>query len=97
MASVAPLRTVLVDDDEEMRGLLDLRSTRTSRFEVVAHGSDGRDAITLSREYRPDVLIVDHRMPVLTGVEAIKGVVALSPRTTVLAVVRLRQAAPDTP
>jgi DNA-binding NarL/FixJ family response regulator len=84
MGSVAPLRTVLVDDDDEIRGLLDVRLTSTCRFRVVAHGRDGRDAITLSREHLPDVLIVDHRMPVLTGVEAIREVVALPPRTTVV-------------
>jgi DNA-binding NarL/FixJ family response regulator len=45
-------------------------------IEVIAEAEDGRAAVERSRELRPDVILMDVRMPVLDGIEATKIVVA---------------------
>jgi len=64
-----PLRVVLVDDHRLMReglkGFLGMRGV-----EVVGEGSNGRDAVRLARELRPDVLLMDLSMPEMDGLEA---------------------------
>ncbi|MFE1954636.1 MULTISPECIES: response regulator [Streptomyces] len=52
-------------------------------FEVVAEAADGREAVTLARAHRPDVALVDIRMPRLDGLAAAEQIVAAAPGTAV--------------
>jgi response regulator NasT len=62
---------VLIADDEPII-LLDLKQMLENLgYEVVAEASDGQQAVTLARETHPDVCILDVKMPVLDGIEAV--------------------------
>jgi len=68
------IRIVVIDDQAVVRqGFVSLIRT-VADFDVVAEGTNGREAIDLFREHRPDVMLIDLRMPVMGGVEAIGAI-----------------------
>jgi two-component system NarL family response regulator len=68
------IRIVVVDDQAVVRqGFVSLINT-VADMEVIAEGVDGRQAVELYRKLRPDVLLTDLRMPLMTGVEAIAAI-----------------------
>jgi two-component system NarL family response regulator len=70
----AKIRVMVVDDHRLVRqGVTSLLRTY-GHIEVVAEGADGAEAIALYRQHRPDVTLMDLRMPVCNGVEAIARV-----------------------
>ncbi len=69
--------TVLLADDQDMvRGGFRLILDAEPDVEVVAEAGDGRDALELARRHRPDVVLMDIRMPVLDGLEATRRLLA---------------------
>ncbi|CRK60619.1 DNA-binding response regulator, LuxR family [Alloactinosynnema sp. L-07] len=64
------IRVVLVDDQELMRVGFRMVLGAQEDMEVVGEAGDGRAAIELAEKLRPDVVLMDVRMPVLDGVEA---------------------------
>lgn len=58
--------------------------TGQSDFEVVGQGSDGAQAVTMNAELRPDVILMDLRMPGMDGVTAIREIKAALPETNIL-------------
>ena len=68
------IRIVVVDDQAVVRqGFVALINT-VPDMEVIAEGTNGREAVELYRRHRPDVLLTDLRMPLMTGVEAIAAI-----------------------
>ncbi|MFJ6615064.1 response regulator [Streptomyces sp. NPDC091289] len=65
-----PVRVVIVDDDQLVRMALRLVIDGEPDLTVVAEAADGRAAITAVDEQRPDVVLMDVRMPVLDGLSA---------------------------
>jgi DNA-binding NarL/FixJ family response regulator len=78
------VRVAIVDDSPQIRQLLRLFLEADDRFEVVAEGIDGQEAIGLAVEWTPDLLILDQQMPGLAGVEALPEIRRASPRTAVV-------------
>jgi DNA-binding NarL/FixJ family response regulator len=78
------LRIMLVDDQslfrEALRTLLGLQPD----FDIVAEAENGERAIALARVHRPDVILMDLRMPVLGGVEATRRLTATLPGARVV-------------
>jgi DNA-binding NarL/FixJ family response regulator len=78
------IRVVLVDDQTLVRqgivGLLGL----TPQVEVVGEGADGAAALDLVAATRPDVVLLDLRMPVLDGLGVLEALAARGDRTPVL-------------
>lgn len=66
---IAPVRVVLVDDDPLVRAGLRML-LHGGEIEIVAEGDDGRVAQRLVEEHRPDVVLMDVRMPGVDGVTA---------------------------
>ncbi|MDR5700165.1 response regulator transcription factor [Agromyces aerolatus] len=61
---------VLVDDQDLVRAGLRTLLTHDGSIEVVAEATDGRRGVEVVRRHRPDVVLMDLRMPVLDGIEA---------------------------
>jgi DNA-binding NarL/FixJ family response regulator len=74
------LRILLADDHVLVRQ--GLRSIlERDKFQVTAEASDGQEAIRLVTEHRPDIAILDIRMPVLNGVDAARELSRCAPKT----------------
>jgi len=78
------IKVLLVDDHsllrEAMRGCID----QEDDMEVVGEASDGEEAVTLSAELKPDIVIMDIVMPRLNGIEASKQIKGMNPAVAVL-------------
>ena len=68
------IRIIVIDDQAVVRqGFVSLINTVPDMV-VVAEGTNGQQAVELYREHQPDVVLMDLRMPVMGGVEAIKAI-----------------------
>lgn len=71
MDETKKIRIAVVDDQAVVRqGFVSLINT-VADMEVIAEATNGQQAVELYREHKPDVMLIDLRMPVLSGVEAI--------------------------
>jgi DNA-binding NarL/FixJ family response regulator len=68
------IRVLLVDDQELMRMGFRMVLGAQPDIDVVGEAGDGRRAVELAGELRPDVVLMDVRMPILDGVEATKQI-----------------------
>jgi DNA-binding NarL/FixJ family response regulator len=75
---------LIVDDHEVVREGLRLSLSRASHIRVVGEASDGASAIELVERRKPDVVIMDVRMPGMDGLEATKEILKVAPETAVL-------------
>jgi DNA-binding NarL/FixJ family response regulator len=67
---------VIADDQELVRSGFAMILEAQPDIEVVAEASDGAEALAAVREHRPDVALLDIRMPNLDGIEAARAVCA---------------------
>lgn len=70
------IRLLLVDDQSMFREGLRLLLSQQPDFEIVAEAGNGEDALAKARTQRPDVILMDLRMPVMNGAEATRRLVA---------------------
>lgn len=79
------IRVLIADDQPLVRRGLALILGPDPEFEVVGEAEDGARAVALARQVRPDVVVMDIRMPVLDGVKATEELTRILPDTRVLA------------
>lgn len=75
---------LLADDVPELRRLLRQVLEWSDRFQVVAEAEDGKVAIELAGQHRPDLVLLDISMPVLDGMAALPGLVRASPDSKIV-------------
>lgn len=78
------VRILIADDHEVVRYALRNVIELQRGWEVVAEASNGKDAISMAVETKPDVAILDYAMPLINGVEATRNIRARLPNTEVL-------------
>lgn len=79
------VRTVLIADDHKifldgLRSLLE----QNDEFECIGEAQDGHEAVRLSKELRPDIVVIDIAMPKLNGIQATREIKAELPNTRVI-------------
>lgn len=79
-----PLRLLLADDHPIVRDGLSAIAESQPDMEVVGEAADGEEAVELAEKLRPDIVLMDLRMPKMTGVEAIRRIREKLPGTHVL-------------
>jgi DNA-binding NarL/FixJ family response regulator len=79
-----PLRVLLADDHAVFRKGLSALLTSLPEAVVIGEASDGEQAVRLSAELLPDLVVMDVNMPELDGIEATRQIVAARPTTRVL-------------
>ena len=88
---MTPVRVLLVDDDDLMRAGLTAVLSSDKRIDVVGEASDGRAAVERAIELRPDVVLMDVRMPGLDGIAATRELLAVSPDVRVVVLTTFEQ------
>ena len=69
------IRILLADDQALIRSGIRALLDAEDDIEVVAEAADGRQAVTLAAQHRPDIALVDIQMPVVDGIEATRQIV----------------------
>ena len=82
---VPPVRILLVEDNEVFREALELLLGMRSDVQVVGAVGDGAAAVSAAIEHRPDVVLMDYRLPGLDGIQATAQVVEAVPEAAVVA------------
>ncbi|MFE2617742.1 response regulator transcription factor, partial [Micromonospora chalcea] len=78
------IRLLLVDDQHLIRAGLRMLCDAQPDLDVVGEADNGRDAITLAARLRPDVVVMDLRMPGVDGITATSRILADRPATRVM-------------
>jgi two-component system, NarL family, response regulator len=81
----ARIRVLIADDHGVVReGLVSMIQRNKADMTVVGESSSGREAVELWKEHRPDVTLLDLRMPELDGVDAIKAIRATDEKARII-------------
>lgn len=78
------MRVLLVEDSRSVRAYVEAILRRHRDIEVLPEVVDGARAVELARTLRPDVILMDLELPVLHGIDAIREIMATSPRPIVV-------------
>ena len=78
------MHVLLVDDEPDVRVLLRLYIDDRCEDVVIDEASNGVEAVEMTTESRPDVVVMDLRMPVMDGLEATRQIKEVAPETDVV-------------
>ena len=84
MTDTGMIRIMIVDDEDAQRAGLTTVLSLDDDMDVVAEARDGKQAFTVAVELKPDLVLMDLRMPVLDGVESTSLILESLPKTRVL-------------
>lgn len=83
-ARTSSIRTVIVDDVEALRRLVEIALTQTGKFDVVGQAKDGEEAIEVVAETLPELVLLDLSMPRMDGLEALPKIRKAAPQAHVV-------------
>ena len=78
-------RVVIVDDNEDITDVFS-DILEIGGFEVMGVGHDGNDAISLYKKHKPDIIFLDVMMPTVDGIQALKEIKKINPKSKVVMV-----------
>lgn len=78
------IRVVIADDHPHVRSAIRHVLELEDDFEVVAEAEDGAQALDVVTRTKPDVVVLDYRMPQLNGIEVAHGVSRFAPETAMV-------------
>ena len=78
-------RVLMVDDSSTVRRL-GAQMLRSEMFEICGEAADGYEAFQMYKELKPDVVTMDVNMPVMTGIESLRQILAHDPKARVVMV-----------
>jgi RNA polymerase sigma factor (sigma-70 family) len=81
---MSKVQILIADDHGIVRKGLRLQLEQSADFQVVGEAADGREAVRMTEELKPDVVLMDIAMPNLNGIQATAQIVKRSPRTGVI-------------
>lgn len=81
---MAALRTLVVDDHEDLRKLLLSMLQAKTECVVVGEAADGLRAIELAQELQPELILLDLSLPKLNGMEAGRRILKISPQSKIV-------------
>ncbi|MDP2694462.1 MAG: response regulator transcription factor [Gallionella sp.] len=76
-------RVLIADDEPHIRSLISLIVTSLGA-EVVAEASDGEQALSMYKQFSPDMVLLDINMPKMDGISVLKQIMAIDNRTLVV-------------
>ena len=82
-----PITTVLVDEESLMRDVLS-RALSADGLAVIGEAANGEDAMTIVLDLRPDVVVIDLRLPGISGIETIRQIGLQAPASRILVLTR---------
>jgi YesN/AraC family two-component response regulator len=77
------IRVLICDDQDVVRKGLQIILTHSEGIEVVGTAVDGEDAVSQTASLKPDVVLMDLKMPKLNGIHATRRIVTALPNTKV--------------
>jgi DNA-binding NarL/FixJ family response regulator len=83
-AGVVPIRVLIADDHALFRRGLEMVLKEEPGIELVGQASDGAEAVRMAAEALPDVVLMDIRMPKITGIEAARQVKEVAPSAKIV-------------
>jgi len=83
MNDTRKIRAMVADDELHIRMLVK-QVLKSMNAEITAEARDGNQAVELYRQNKPDLVFLDINMPVKTGVEALKEILAMDPNALVI-------------
>jgi len=81
--TASAVRVLLVDDSEVFLDAAASVVAKTPGFELVGTATSGEEAVTLAASLDPGLVLIDHRLPGLSGIEAARQIHEARPRTVV--------------
>ncbi len=84
MTDRSQIKVLLADDHAVVREGLAAIIERRSDLSVVAQAVDGRDAVEMYERHKPDVCLIDLKMPVMDGVAAISSIRSIDPKARII-------------
>lgn len=78
------IKLLICDDQAVVRDGLSIMLNLAPDLEVIAVASNGREAVQLSAEWQPDLILMDLKMPIMNGIEATRQISAAQPLVKIL-------------